>query len=60
MHSHVSRSENLEKLSISRTLSSVGISSFSSAVWKMQDVRESRADRRTQELSESSDIFGHI
>lgn len=41
IQSHVSRCENLEKLNISRTLSSVEISSFSSAVWKMQDVWES-------------------
>lgn len=62
MQSHVSRSENLEQLSISRTLSSPtpGTSSFSSAVWKMQDVLESGVDSRTQEDSESTDIFSHI
>lgn len=62
MQSHVSRSENLEQLSISRTLSSPtpGMSSFSSAVWKRQDVLESRDDSKTQEFSESTDIFSHI
>lgn len=37
-----------------------GTSSFSSAVWKMQEVLESRDDRKTQELSDSTDIFSHI
>lgn len=37
-----------------------GMSSFSSAVWKMQEVLESRDDSKTQEFSESTDIFSHI
>lgn len=62
IHSHVSRSENLEQLSISRTLSSPtpGMSSFSSAVWKMHEVLESLDDSKMQELSEPADIFSHI
>lgn len=41
-------------------LSSPGRSSFSSAVWKIQEVLESRGDSRKKEFSEPTDIFSHI
>lgn len=58
MQSHDSRSVNLELLSISRTLSSPAVSSFSSAVWNKHEVLGS--DTRRPDVFGSRDIVTHL